>query len=170
MRAISLIFVLLIMLVTVGCVTATPARKEAENEMVKRYEQAYENENARAEAYDKALTHAVEKRLGTELNIAVADRVEKGKIDPVKYPPGDVAAEISRLYAVEQSKRTQFHVAQDKFRTIKVQNESANLKGARDIYSALKRADVAPPINLTAAIDGALGAPTTVKATLIPEP
>lgn len=171
MRFLSLFLVSVVLLFTAGCVTSTPARKTAEKEMVARYEVAYANEAARAEAYDAALTHAVEKRLATELRIAVADRVEKGKSNPEKYPAADVSAEIARLYSVEESKRRQFNAAQNNFRTLKVKNEETNLKGARAIYSAIIQVDKTPPVDLSAAVNSALGvAPPNATLIDIPEP
>lgn len=149
-----------------GCVTSTPARKQAEDEMVKRYETAYSNETARAEANGAALNQAVLKRLDTELKIAVANVVALGKSDPVKYPPNDVSAEIARLYAVRTDKATQFGQAQANFSAIKTKNEATNLAGARSIYAAIKRADAAPAVNLTATVDAALGT-APPKATLM---
>lgn len=147
-------------LILSGCsTTATPNRVKAEAAMATYYEQAYKNEVARNEAQEKALRISSEKDINYKLDISIADRVEKSKADPVKYPAGDTSAEIARLHAKATEKKVNFAAAQSNFRTLQDQNAATNLAGARKIKNALIGTSAEGPVDQTASISGALGTP-----------
>lgn len=160
MRTLSLFSVSLILLLGLGCSsngTATPAREKAELNVVKYYEANNANKDRLFAAQEKALLIAKDDKIDLELQVSIQQVQALAKADPVKYPAADLAAEISQLYQIANSKKQRALEAANRFHAIKDHNDATNLAGARKIVEALKPPTLPPPVDSAPDIYDATG-------------
>lgn len=134
------IFSLALLLTFASCTATTdrPARSQAETTEATYYETSGQNLSDMFDAQEKALKISKERTIDIELQAQVTSVQTQARLDPIKYPAQDVAAEISRLYALAARKKEQFADAQANFRKLKEQDAATNIQGARRIRDKLR--------------------------------
>jgi hypothetical protein len=171
MRSLFFIFAAVILMMF-GCNGPTGPtsdnRKKAEHLSEQYYEQSVQNHDDAFDAQEKALKIAKESKIDFEVQTQVASVQAQSKIDPIKFPPNDAAAEIARIYALAAKKKADFATAQANFRKLRDKDAATNLAGARRINNSLNPSSPLPPVSTSQAVQLQTG--ITQSPTLIDLP